>query len=658
MSPSITSPSSSDTRIPNRPWFSLARALVTASRLSDVLSALETALAEAGCPPEQVQFFSTSSSCSQSRWRPSSAKPSGQGTFVFPLENSRAAPALVLTFAPSAWSNQKGLRECLTPYVELALAALRRMWTQDRMWQEFLSMVNRVGAAIAEEEVLEQLVAAVTDLFAVPFAQVLRHVPEESGVRVEVAGGTLTQHWRPLRHQVFPLELLPGHHKVLETGEVALFHQGEAGEMNKAEFSLLYPPQVKSCLCMPFWLGTEAIGLLCLAVGEEACPREIDDLPVPMLRALLYHASVAMERANLFRAVSMARREADLLLEKTFTGILLLDTSLKVIRANAAAATVWHVDPQTLYGKHVTDLFGPKIMQVHSPLARAIQEHAAQDPVELVVRAANGGSRDILLAVTPLLGQSDVPLGYLLSLVDISELKEVERLKDQILANVSHEMRTPVAVIKGYAEMLQRMGEEMTGDMWRDSLRIMEEQADQLTGLIQMYLDLSQLEAGQFSLHREVIHVESAVENACTPHRHLEARKKVSVDLAVAPDVAEAWLDRHLFQQVVRNLVENAIKFTPPSGRVSVRVWGEEKDLYVEVEDEGSGIEPTDLPHIFDRFYRGRSSHYGVPGTGLGLTLVKQAVEAHGGEVSVKSEPGRGSTFRVVFPDVLQLPPP
>jgi len=622
---------------------SLARSLITTTRADEVLEALRVALADAGHPPTEV--------CLLDKARDSRTDAESVH-ILFPVNQGGQPTSLDIAYPGELAGSALCLRQEIAPLAGLACAALRRITREDATWQQFLRFISSVGAALSEDEVAQELVSAVTRLFGVPYAHVLRHVPEQGGLRLQAVAGAFASQPHPLQAQVIPMDLLPAHHHVLEVGETATFHRAAANErMSGDEWQLLYPAPMQSCMCLPFWLGTEALGVLSMGSAESTPP----EVPHFMLRVLLYHASIAFERAALFRAVSLARREADLLLAKTFTGILLLNPLLTVVRANDAAAAIWQMSPEDLIGRHVTTVFGREIMHRDSPLVNAMETHQAQEPAERVVATASGESRDVLLAVTPLLHEDHDVLGYLLSLVDITRLKNVERLKDRMLANVSHEMRTPIAVIRGYAELLRSMEHSAGEEDWLSGLGIIEEQADRLATMVQMYLDLAQLEAREFVLRKERFDVASVLRDVYAPYGLLGQKRQVEVKMEVGEDVGEAILDMHLFRQIVRNLVDNAMKFSPCGGHVWLRALAVNHDLWLEVEDEGPGVPPGEISRIFDRFYRGKQSGYDTPGTGtgLGLTLVKQAVEAHGGTITLETEMGRGSLFRVVFPGAL-----
>jgi two-component system phosphate regulon sensor histidine kinase PhoR len=230
---------------------------------------------------------------------------------------------------------------------------------------------------------------------------------------------------------------------------------------------------------------------------------------------------------------------------------------------------------------------------------------------------------------------------------DISDLKKAENMRRDFVANVSHELRTPVTIIKGYAETL------LDGALESDPIRatrfveIIASHSERLTNLINDILTLSSLESKEALLELNPIDVSSTIAKACMLLQERADQKNIAiVNESNNGTLPRVMADQGRLEQVVVNLLENAIKYTPDSG--TVRLFTEDKGEFIKVSvaDTGIGIPFKDLPRIFERFYRvdeARTREQG--GTGLGLAIVKHIVQLHGGDVSVVSEPGQGSIF-------------
>ena len=247
--------------------------------------------------------------------------------------------------------------------------------------------------------------------------------------------------------------------------------------------------------------------------------------------------------------------------------------------------------------------------------------------------------------------------------IDITRLKEVEaqladanRLKDEFLATLSHELRTPLNAVLGWARMLAT-GRVQAGRI-DHAVAVIERNAQAQARLVEELLDLSRIESGQLRLQIEPIDIAVVVQNALEAVR--PAADARGVELAVSIDPAARWItaDADRLRQVVWNLLSNAVKFTPGGGRVSLRLEVSHNAVMLTVSDTGCGISPEFLPHVFDRFTQGeRAESRGVRGLGIGLAIVRELVEAHGGTVTASSAgEGLGATFTVTLPGRVEMP--
>lgn len=233
---------------------------------------------------------------------------------------------------------------------------------------------------------------------------------------------------------------------------------------------------------------------------------------------------------------------------------------------------------------------------------------------------------------------------------DITELRRLERIRQDFVANVSHELRTPLASIKGYAETL-REGALVDKANAKDFIDIIYHDSDRLGRLINDLLDLSKIESGQLNMVFVPMDVLEVARRAVAIVSGQAKKKSIAVTLDMPQELPEVLGDESRLSQVLLNLLDNAIKYTPEGGSIKIAAHSEDDSVRVDVTDAGIGIPENDLPRIFERFYRvdkGRSRELG--GTGLGLSIVRHIVQAHSGRVWVKSEPGRGSTFSFTIP--------
>ncbi len=347
---------------------------------------------------------------------------------------------------------------------------------------------------------------------------------------------------------------------------------------------------------------------------------------------------------SLAAAVGQLRTERDLLsrvLDGMKEGVLLLDREGRVALANPALREM------LLLG---TELQGKLPLEVirNSELKRLLDEAEEGDgTVSGEIELSDLKPRRLLVHAAAL---PDEPGGLLVVFVDVTDLRRLEMIRRDFVANVSHELRTPIATIRSAAETLRKAvesGPETTADF----IQIIERQAERLQRLVEDLLDLSRIESRQFRLKIESVWIGQVAERAVATFRDRAIAKRMQVEIDMPPGLRPARADFRALEQVLTNLIDNAIKYGSEGGRVRISASQEHNRLRISVEDSGPGIEASHLPRLFERFYRvdaGRSRELG--GTGLGLSIVKHLVEAMGGKVFVESTPGRGTSFAFTLP--------
>jgi two-component system phosphate regulon sensor histidine kinase PhoR len=269
---------------------------------------------------------------------------------------------------------------------------------------------------------------------------------------------------------------------------------------------------------------------------------------------------------------------------------------------------------------------------------------------ELVGRRRNSSRYDVKLNIAPVGDRQGQTVSYVCSLSDITRQKELDRMKDMLIYDVSHELRTPITSIRLYSELLKSAPPERQDRF----LSVIMEQSSLLTKLVEDILDLSRLTVSKSrKVTFEDANLNVLVDQAFMAH--LPVAEAAGLKLIFEPD-AELPLIRAEQSQIARmitNLVSNAIRYTP-QGQVVLQTSGANNKVCLVVQDTGVGIEPQDLPHVFERFYRGRNVRQtGIPGTGLGLAIVKEIVNLHDGKIEIESAMGEGTTFRIWLPVML-----
>jgi len=261
----------------------------------------------------------------------------------------------------------------------------------------------------------------------------------------------------------------------------------------------------------------------------------------------------------------------------------------------------------------------------------------------------NINGMDLEISMAPISGYG--AQGGILSVIhDVTEQKKSDALRREFVANVSHELRTPITNIRSYAETLAD-SEDLPPDMVKNFLRVIVNESDRMTKIVQDLLTLSRFDSGKADLHFEKYSFSLSVKNVYEAML-MEAKKNgLEMSLEIEENLPDITGDRSRIEQVLLNIISNAVRYTPEGGRISVRAGRGDGTVWMEVADTGIGIPPEDLPRIFDRFYRvdkARSRASG--GTGLGLSIAKDIVVRHSGNISVESTVGKGTTMTVTLP--------
>jgi two-component system phosphate regulon sensor histidine kinase PhoR len=276
-------------------------------------------------------------------------------------------------------------------------------------------------------------------------------------------------------------------------------------------------------------------------------------------------------------------------------------------------------------------------------MTRRVVEHAID---------SKGAPRVFSITLSCVVAATDEVSGVVAVLHDVTREKEISRMKTDFVSNVSHELKTPLASIKAYVEMLID-GEAQDAKTQREFYEIIQSETDRLHRLIENILNISRIESGVVKVVKEPVNIVAIAKQAVEVALPQARAKNQTIHERLSPVFQQVEADRDMLYQAVLNLLSNAIKYTPDGGQITVDVSVDERRglAVCSVADTGAGIPPDDLPHIFDKFYRVRANSRMAKGTGLGLTMVKHIIETvHDGKITVTSEQGKGSTFCFELP--------
>jgi len=346
---------------------------------------------------------------------------------------------------------------------------------------------------------------------------------------------------------------------------------------------------------------------------------------------------MAEELEGAVATLAAERGRFEAVLESMDEGVIAVDQRQQLTMVNRAALALLSLS---------TEHAGPTLAErIPIPTLHELVAHAlAGNPERREFETLTDPPRQILAYASPLRNRQ----GAVVVMHDVTEIRRLERIRRDFVANVSHELRTPVSIIRLNAETLLDGALERP-EVARKFLEAQMRNADRLAALVSDLLEISRIEAGTYEIHVDFIPVAPIVLRIVESVQQIAAEKQQRITCEVPPDLS-AWADPQALEHVLLNLVDNAVKYTPPGGQIQVRVRAEDERVRIEVEDNGPGIEPRHRARIFERFYRvdrGRSREVG--GTGLGLAIVKHLAEAMDGGVGVGPATPQGSIFWVVL---------
>jgi two-component system phosphate regulon sensor histidine kinase PhoR len=537
-------------------------------------------------------------------------------TFTWPfLRRAQALTSRPIAELPKAWSSSE--LDKLEEIINEALTTLERL-------DLFSEIAGEIVATLDPQKTLGRIVATAVE--TLPATSGLIFLLDEQ-----------TQRYTVRTHYLLPLldgqteqisfaagEGVPGW--VVTQGQPLIISDAQT---NERVHSLIRGAGVKSLLSAPLSIGGRPIGALNLFSDEETDAFDEHDVHLTKIYADL--AAVAIDNARLYQSVEDERHRFAAILSDTTDAIVVLDQAGQILLFNSAAEDCLGdlAIGQTIGNLGVDDL------------VTALNEaRSAKDSI--IHEVATPGERTLYASISPV---HDV--GWVIVMQDITTLKELDKLRTQWVAAVSHDLKNPIAAVQLSAGLMEKAGP--LNETQKEILAKMQRGSERLRSLVTDVLDLARLEAGP-ALRLGVVNPVAIIAEAISDIEALAADKGLALMTDLPPNLPPIRGDAALLGQVMANLLSNAIKYTPSGGQVTVRGKPKGDELQIEVIDTGLGIPENSLPHIFDRFYRVPDSEEEVEGTGLGLSIVKSIVEKHGGRILVESKVGQGSTFAFAVP--------
>ena len=334
-------------------------------------------------------------------------------------------------------------------------------------------------------------------------------------------------------------------------------------------------------------------------------------------------------------AISEAERgKLEAIIANIQDGVIVIDDAQKILLVNRSVCDVFSLNEKEIAGKFLADIIPNADLKnmLHLSSKGALKNHEINFEDGRVFNAH----------YTPI-----PKIGAAVTIQDISYLKQLDRLKNDFIYTVSHDLRSPLTSILGYAELIERIGP--LNQNQQDFLRRLQGSTQHITNLVNDLLDLGSLEAG-FDTLRETVQLENVLKNSLDMFDAQIKKKNINLSSHIETPLKPIFANPIRIRQMVDNLVGNALKYTPDYGDVHTILFMQDGQIILKVQDSGPGIPPQEQSHVFDKFYRATNAPDGVRGSGLGLAIVKSVVESHQGRVWVEANAEKGSLFIVILP--------
>lgn len=413
--------------------------------------------------------------------------------------------------------------------------------------------------------------------------------------------------------------------------------------------------RLKQPFALPLIFAGEPLGLLIIfrAYTATATP---DDMQV--LESFADQAAIAVHNAQLYERIDQERKRLAAILQNSADGVMILDAEARVLSINHALERMTGWRAADVVGRDHDEVITWKKLE-QGDLKKALDDgwpfnHAPNAPETLYVEGdlqrADGLTISLGIVYSPLLTAE----GHLTSIIgnvrDITNFRQAQEMQSTFISTISHELKTPVALIKGHAATLRREDVEWDNQIVREYSAVIEEEADRLAMLIENLLTTSKIQAQRtLELNRDDVRLDQLASRSV--ERFSTQTGIHQFKLNFPPDFPVIQGDEQRLRQVIDNLLSNAIKYSPEGGVIEVGGMVDDQRVTLYVRDEGVGLSETDRDRIFERFYRVDDAlSRRTQGTGLGLFLARSIVEAHGGTMRVESQLGHGSTFYVTLP--------
>jgi signal transduction histidine kinase/CheY-like chemotaxis protein len=413
--------------------------------------------------------------------------------------------------------------------------------------------------------------------------------------------------------------------KVVATGEATVLDEKTPTKIKTAYL-------VHSLIYVPLKFKEKVIGVL--GVDNRTTKLPFKEHDVRLLLALAEYAVIALENANLYENANHERNKLETILKSIQDGVIVINEERKILFVNQVILSAFLMENKSPVGQVIDQVFGiPELMALVNAINPSLFNR---------IELTTPDGRFFNAQISTIAG-----IGQAITIHDITHLKKLDRIKTEFVNTVSHDLRSPLTAILGYTELIERAGP--VNSLQRDFIRRVQNSVQNITSLVNDLLNLGRIEAG-FDSHREPVYLRQLIEYSLDQLKILIEGRQMKLVCQLPENFPPIFANPVQMRQMLDNMLDNAMKYSPDRGTISVNADVQQDQVILQFKDTGIGIPPADLPFIFDKFFRAGNIGTGVTGSGLGLAIVKSIVEAHQGRIWVDSKLGEGTCFTIVFP--------
>ena len=521
---------------------------------------------------------------------------------------------------------------------------LRSMYEwQQKRWDEehrqLLALSSKLGAEVGITDVMSEVLGLMKQTFRADFIWMLVNDPsgnlvlssssqvtgKEGGIIYGAEVSSL-ERFALTKRQTIPAPDIRAESRFYLSPEVSAYH---------------------AAVAMPMFIGEKPIGVITL---YHLMQKDFREEELHFLEIMANMISVALERSEFYIRAGREKEFADTIIQSVTDGIITVDTHHRVISVNSAFERLAGVGHGSAVGKHICDNF--RYSNENNDFCMSLGE-CIEEAVEgsttsrsSILKTRYGNTIAITITSSPILDRNSAVTGIVNLIRDVSREKELDRMKTELVRSVSHEFRTPLSAIVGMTEML------LQGDVDEDKvvkyLNVIRNEGLRLTKMVSELLSLARIESGKEVLHFSRIDFEALLKGICDTLATLVTDKGATIRYALH-DIRYITGDEEALKQVLMNLIDNSLTFSDQGCMIDMDMNRNGDNVEITITDNGWGIPEEDLPHLAERFYRGKHGDK-VKGTGLGLTLCDEIVKMHNGTMSVRSAVGKGTAVTVSIP--------